>query len=268
MSAKIYVTVSASGQFAQSVWLDRVRKEAVDYAKNYAREQGWDYDAEDEYPESQATPGSALIYHVQEEADRCEDYISVFEVVIEAPPEFHMVSNIDWICEDTESGEAVASGSFDYWRLDEGADRLVKEINEHVPKHCFKDNVPTPIDPKRERLEGITPVMIHGVPVYFEPISDTQTYGGPSYVIDGAGMHESGSPDPTKWKPTTWKDLKDGWVKWATESEAVKGKAEKLLRVEIGSLGWFSGRIGTRNLNRAHGLILLDTMHALRVVKK
>jgi len=95
MSAKIYVTVSASGQFAQSVWLDRVwldrvRKEAVDYAKNYAREQGWDYDAEDEYPESQATPGSALIYHVQEEADRCEDYISVFEVVIEAPPEFHI----------------------------------------------------------------------------------------------------------------------------------------------------------------------------------
>jgi len=178
------------------------------------------------------------------------------------------VSNIDWICEDTESGEAVASGSFDYWRLDEGADRLAKEINEHVPKHCFKDNVPTPIDPKRERLEGITPVMIHGVPVYFEPISDDQTYGGSSYVIDGAGMHESGSPDPAKWKPTTWKDLKDGWVKWATESEAVKGKAEKLLRVEIGSLGWFSGRIGTRNLNRAHGLILLDTMHALRVIKK
>jgi len=85
---KTYVTVNAYDQFAQDVTIGFDREKAIDEAKEQVRKNDWDptypVGSEEIWPNNEATPGnSALIYHVQKMADECEEYISVFEVVLE-----------------------------------------------------------------------------------------------------------------------------------------------------------------------------------------
>jgi len=85
---KAIVTVSAYDQLAQDITIGFDREKAIEEAKKEARSNGWDYEDEEEWPNNGASPGhSALLYHVQEEEDMCEVYISVFEVIPDDPQE-------------------------------------------------------------------------------------------------------------------------------------------------------------------------------------
>ena len=81
---QVYVTVSAYDQFAQDITIDFDRMKTINDAKAQARRDGWAVEEEEEWPNNGASPGhSALLYHVQEEAQTCEDYISIFEVCLD-----------------------------------------------------------------------------------------------------------------------------------------------------------------------------------------
>jgi hypothetical protein len=83
-----YVTVYASDQFANNVQVGWDRDDAIRHAKEFAQSE-WEADGE-EWPHNHATlTNTALLYHAQREADRCDDYVSVFEIMMEEP-EFHM----------------------------------------------------------------------------------------------------------------------------------------------------------------------------------
>lgn len=64
--------------------------------------------------------------------------------------------NIDWDTRSSNSGNIVAMGSFDFDSLEEGAEKLAKEINDEVPDYAWmtdEEHAKLKVDIKQEFQE-------------------------------------------------------------------------------------------------------------------
>jgi len=68
-------------------------------------------------------------------------------------------------------------------------------------------------------VETEEPVQVHGLLVYFAKVDNPDSKYG--------GVNKS------------FNEMKEAWLNWLRESEAVKSKADQIKKIEIGSLAYF-----------------------------